>query len=145
MANKGEVPPSVVSARENLASLIEDTTETFMGESLTGKAASDEVARFATSVVTANISTADAVKLLGARKDTKATVGGRIVMSGARFGSMTGAHHARAACALGRPRRHAECAPPHTLCTRAWLPEAPRGTSGWGAMAASHAREHGEY
>ena len=138
MANKGEVPPSVVSARENLASLIEDTTETFMGESLTGKAASDEVARFATSVVTANISTADAVKLLGARKDTKATVGGRIVMSGARFGSMTGAHP-RATCALGRPRRHAH--PPHTLCTRAWLPEAPRSTSGWGATAALHACE----
>ena len=105
MANKGEVPPSVVAGRERLVSLIEDTTESFMGESLTGEAAGEEVAQFATSVVTANLSTTKVVKLLGARKDTKSTLGGRTVMSGSKFGSMTGTRHRRAAHSHGSPRR----------------------------------------
>ena len=37
MANKGEVPPSVVAGHERLVSLIEDTTESFMGESADGR------------------------------------------------------------------------------------------------------------
>ena len=114
MANKGEVPPSVVACRERLVSLIEDTVESFMGESLTGEAAGEEVAQFAASVVTANLSTTKVVKLLGARKDTKSTLGGRTVMSGSKFGSMTGTRHRRAAHAHGSPRRlHARA---HTLC-----------------------------
>jgi hypothetical protein len=44
------------------------------------------VAQFATSVVTANLSTTKVVKLLGARKDTKSTLGGRtVMMSGSKF------------------------------------------------------------
>ena len=112
MANKGEVPPSVVSSRECLASLVEDTAEKFMGESLTGEASGEEVAQFATSILTANIKTTLVVKLLGARKDTKTSMGGRTVMSGARFGSMTGARHDRATRTHGSPRR--QCARMHT-------------------------------
>ena len=72
------------------------------------------MAQFATSVVTANLSTTKVVKLLGARKDTKSTLGGRTVMSGSKFGSMTGTRHLSAAHAHGSPRRlHARA---HALC-----------------------------
>ena len=63
------------------------------------------MAQFATSVVTANLSTTKVVKLLGARKDTKSTLGGRTVMSGSKVGSMTGTRHRRAAHSHGSPRR----------------------------------------
>ena len=139
MANKGEVPPSVVGARENLASLIEDTTERFMGESLVGEAAGDEVAHLATSIVTANISTKPVVRLFGARKDTKSTVGGRTVMSGARFGSMTGARHARARVHNRPPTRrlHAN-APNHAKRAHTWLHAEGAVARGWVATAAAH-------
>ena len=137
MANKGEVPPSIVGARENLASLIEDTTERFMGESLVGEAAGDEVAHLATSIVTANISTKPVVRLFGARKDTKSTVGGRTVMSGARFGSMTGARHARA-----RVHNRPPTAPARERTqpceARAHMPAEGAVARGWVATAAAH-------
>ena len=115
--------------------------ESFMGESLTGEASGEEVAQFATSVLTANIKTMLVVKLLGARKDTKTNMGGRTVMSGARFGSMTGARHDRATRTHGSPRRQCMRTPPtHDHGARAHMAAEGADACGGGAAAAACTR-----
>ena len=122
---KGNAPSSVVCAREGLDMAIQQEVEAIDGDALTAEAG-DDVPLFALGMLTGSLNTKLVVKLLGARAETTTQLGGRTVISHAKFGSMTGVRPSTSGGVEG-------AAGTHTHRTRPPTPRhAPRVACEWG-------------
>ena len=100
---KGNAPSSVVCAREALDVAIQQEIEDIDGDTLTAEAG-DGIGTLSQGMLTGTLNTKLVVKLLGAQKETTTELGGRTVLSHAKFGSMTGAPHPSMHGGVGRHR-----------------------------------------